>query len=66
MAKSVDKLSSDYESALAAHQDDPADEGKRAAADKAAKRLTDARADARADRGGVTAVSEDNDPGGEG
>jgi hypothetical protein len=61
MAKSVEALSSEYETALAAHQDDPKDQQKRAAADKASARLVEARGAARAGRGGVGVVAEKNE-----
>jgi hypothetical protein len=61
MAKSVEALSSEYETALAAHQDDPDDQRKRAAADKAATRLNQAREQSRQGRTGVGVATTDND-----
>jgi hypothetical protein len=57
MAKSVDALTSEYETALAAHLDDRDDDRKRQAASKAADRLTQARAEHRADRPGMGVVT---------
>lgn len=60
-SKDLDALTSEYEAALAAHQDNPDDEKKRAAADKAASKLTEAREADRQGRAGVGVVIEDGD-----
>jgi hypothetical protein len=60
MAKSLERLQGDYEDALAASQDDPEDEKKATAANKAGKALTDARTEARIGRGGVGVVATDD------
>lgn len=62
MAKSVEALTSDYETALAAHHDDPDDARKRTAADRASERLNEARQQVRQGRSGVGVVTTDNTP----
>jgi hypothetical protein len=63
MAKSLETLQSEYETALAAEQDNPDDEKKRQAAARASDRLTAARTAARADRGGIGVVAADDGEG---
>lgn len=66
----VESLASKYEAALAASQDNPDDEKKRAAADKAGRALQDAREDQRIGEGrpagmrvGVRAERTDDEAG---
>ena len=64
MAKSVEVLTSEYETALAAHHDDRDDVRKRDAADRAAARLSAAREASRRGRTGVrVAAATDDDKG---
>lgn len=62
----ADALAGKYETALAAHQDEPTDEKKRAAADKAGRALQDAREEQRVAEGrpaGLTATVVTTDDG---
>jgi isoaspartyl peptidase/L-asparaginase-like protein (Ntn-hydrolase superfamily) len=61
MTKSLETLSSEYETALAAHQDDLGNDKKRQAADRAGARLNQAREQARQGRDGIGVVARDND-----
>lgn len=63
----LEALASKYETALAAHQDNPDDEKKRAAADKASQALQDAREEQRIaegrPRGLIATVRTDDEAG---